>query len=665
MNVLRPISTLATLVLATACSASPAPTSTLSTQPTPTPAPTQTAPASQTPVETAAPTPSATTSPIDGVYKTSFTKEALSSSPLLYGQSEVNDDNWGDWTFTFGAGRMSDIQKNPVVTTTSSGTFSVSGDAVTLAFDTGDNQGETFALRWTLSGSTLSFTRDESLGAGPTPFLVKAWRRADATTGDPLVCCGAKLFPGTYAPKLDPPITFTLDHEVDLDCVPGYRCRGDVNVDEPDWLDLEFGNVHGSELMVFGLDKLPDPARPGKFIDPPDDFGAWIASFKGVSIVDSAHDVLVGGVQAVQLDIDTGHEAASFGPSDSTVRLIALRVAGREVVIQETLGPENTTGDFDAAVGGLQAVIDSITWGTPGPTGQIVFEDVGNNFVGTQIWIENADGSDVRQLVTDDFTDGGASLSPDGTRVVFYRSGELTGQVMLVNADGSGLRQFDTGGPAQLCDDGPEGDAWSPDGTHIAFTRVCLDESGAVRSGGDIWTIKLDGSAARQLTHHVPSDMIEDHRASWSPDGKWLVFARIDTSVPPEKSALFTVSADGGDAFQVTPWELDANDPDWSPDGALIAFNSPADSGGDQNIWVTKPDGSGVTQLTSDLSTYTDGGQATYHPTWSPDGLQILFSHAPSTGSFADLFVMNRDGSGLHVLALTELQENHATWGGR
>ncbi|MEA2620244.1 MAG: hypothetical protein QOC97_1017, partial [Chloroflexota bacterium] len=58
-----------------------------------------------------------------------------------------------------------------------------------------------------------------------------------------------------------------------------------------------------------------------------------------------------------------------------------------------------------------------------------------------------------------------------------------------------------------------------------------------------------------------------------------------------------------------------------------------------------------------------DGGQATYHPSWSPDGMRILFSHSPSTGGFADFFVMNRDGSDVHVLAETALHENHAHWG--
>ena len=616
-----------------------------------------------TPLPTPAPT--AATSAIDGVYQTTFTKDELANSPLLYDQSEVNDDNWGDWTFTFGAGRMSYVQTNPLTTTRSSGTFTVSGDAVTLVFDTGDNHGETFAMRWTLSGSTLSFTRDATLGTGPTPFLVKAWRRTDATTGDPLACCGAKLFPGTYAPKLNPALTFTVDHEVDLDCVPGYRCRGDVNVDEPDWLDLEFGNDNGSELMIFGLDKLTDPARPGKFVDPPADFAAWITRFKGVSIVEPARDTLVGGVQAVRLDIDAGHESATFGPSDSRVRLTALRVGGREVVIQETLGPENTTGDFDAAVDGLQAVIDSITFGAPVPAGQIVFEDVGDNFVHSQIWIENADGSNVHRLVSDAFTDNSASLSPDGKQAVFYSTADMTkpaGMKLLNLADGS-VTNLDTARPAS-CDEGPEGDAFSPDGTHVAFERFCFDGSGSF-TGGGIFTISTDGSDVRQVTegHAVgqtrgPSGVMVARRirARLCPDRYIRITGEVG-NIRRRGRRLGSAPADPVGTRRKRPRLVTRRLANRIQRASRSTSARPEHLRHSTRRLRLAP----ADQRTIDLVGWGPGDVSPkLVARWQPD----FFSHAPATAGFADLFVLNRDGSGVHSLGATQLAENHATWGG-
>ena len=38
-------------------------------------------------------------------------------------------------------------------------------------------------------------------------------------------------------------------------------------------------------------------------------------------------------------------------------------------------------------------------------------------------------------------------------------------------------------------------------------------------------------------------------------------------------------------------------------------------------------------------------------------------THFPSTNGVSDLFVMNRDGSDLHLLAPTALNENGPNWG--
>jgi TolB protein len=300
--------------------------------------------------------------------------------------------------------------------------------------------------------------------------------------------------------------------------------------------------------------------------------------------------------------------------------------------------------------------------------GQVVFEDSGKDFQYSQIWIENADGSHVRKLVSDDFTDIGPSLSPNGLQVVFTRlltlsleealaDPTLIDQVLVVNVDGTDLHQVETE-HGERCGDSVAGDAWSPDGRRIAFERFCFDAvANFVESG--IWTSNADGTDPIRATKTTLSSHSEDHRAGWSPDGTRLAFARIDTSVSPERSAIFTVAVDGTGLQQVTDWGLDANDPDWSPDGSLIAFNSPADPALEQNINTIGPDGTGLTKLT----TYSEKNQATFHPSWSPDGTQILFSHSPATGGWGDFFVMDRDGSDLHLVAATDMHENHGSWG--
>jgi TolB protein len=312
---------------------------------------------------------------------------------------------------------------------------------------------------------------------------------------------------------------------------------------------------------------------------------------------------------------------------------------------------------------------------TPGATvtashapvsGQIVFFDFPAGAGKSQIYIEAADGTNVRKLLSSTFDDRSPSLSPDGRRVAFTRyvadGAPLDpGGVFVVNVDGTGLTQLDIVG---------EDAAWSPDGKQIVDTHALFDPGAAAPYNVALWVMNADGSHKHQITlvgkrcDNACAGGEQHNEGVWSPDGKRIAFKR-DVYTSPEHFSIYTVAADGTDPRRVTPEGMDVGDPAWSPDGTLIAFQSPpeANSGGEQNIYTIHPDGSGIRQLTAHLSS-SDGTQGTFHPSWSPDGSMILFSHDPgTTGRYADIFVMNADGSDVHVVAGTPLNENWANWG--
>ncbi|MGL2986092.1 S9 family peptidase [Flavobacterium sp. RSSA_27] len=56
----------------------------------------------------------------------------------------------------------------------------------------------------------------------------------------------------------------------------------------------------------------------------------------------------------------------------------------------------------------------------------------------------------------------------------------------------------------------------------------------------------------------------------WSPNGKQLVFTRM----VEDKSQLFLLSLDGGEARQITKFKYGAANPKWSPDGTKILFSA-------------------------------------------------------------------------------------------
>jgi hypothetical protein len=126
----------------------------------------------ESPVTTEAPAAVATA--LDGVWTTSVTEDELASSPLLYEPDEVNDQNWGDLTFTFDKGQFTYTQENAKDSYESAGTFTVDGDTVDLNL----HNTEHFVMRWNIDGDTLTFERDDALGIAPTPFILNPWTRS-------------------------------------------------------------------------------------------------------------------------------------------------------------------------------------------------------------------------------------------------------------------------------------------------------------------------------------------------------------------------------------------------------------------------------------------------------------------------------------------------------
>jgi TolB protein len=298
--------------------------------------------------------------------------------------------------------------------------------------------------------------------------------------------------------------------------------------------------------------------------------------------------------------------------------------------------------------------------------GQIVFVDDKGASNHAQIYIQNADGTNLRHLVVSAFDDQTPALSPDGRRVLFTRytpegASRADGGVFVINVDGTGLEKVDMEG---------EDPSWSPDGTQLVETRGLFDEGAQAPYNVGLWIENVDGSGAHQITlnglrcENVCPNGAQDNGARWSRDGKRLVFVR-DTYTSPEQYAIFTVALDGTDLQRVTPEGMNVGNPHWSPDGTLVAFQSPPDpiDGIEQNLFTIHPDGTGLTQLTSHL-TKTNGNQAAHHPSWSPDGTMIVFSHFPgSRPDRADLYVINADGSDLHLLAPSSLNANAPEWG--
>jgi tol-pal system beta propeller repeat protein TolB len=109
-----------------------------------------------------------------------------------------------------------------------------------------------------------------------------------------------------------------------------------------------------------------------------------------------------------------------------------------------------------------------------------------------QLFIMNADGSNITQVTNLSNMGGRSTWSPDGTRLAFYRGPAGDHNIFIINVDGNGLVQLTDGGDNL-------GPSWSPDGNWIAFTSF--------RDGNnEIYVIHPDGTGLTRLTVNSISD---------------------------------------------------------------------------------------------------------------------------------------------------------------
>jgi Tol biopolymer transport system component len=96
---------------------------------------------------------------------------------------------------------------------------------------------------------------------------------------------------------------------------------------------------------------------------------------------------------------------------------------------------------------------------------------------------------------------------------------------------------------------------WSPVTNRILFRTIPANDE----PGGDIYTIKPDGTGLRQLTHFPPDHVLGE--LAFSPDGESIVFTRGDS-----ERDMYVMRADGSHIRQITTTELSENWPSWQPE---------------------------------------------------------------------------------------------------
>jgi Tol biopolymer transport system component len=163
--------------------------------------------------------------------------------------------------------------------------------------------------------------------------------------------------------------------------------------------------------------------------------------------------------------------------------------------------------------------------------------------------------------------------------------------------------------------------------TNSARTPTALLTYSAGPSGG-LCLARPDGSRRVRLLAG------EARAPSWSPDGRFVAFARGGKMVVANARGRI-----------VRRFGSLAADPAWSPDGSRIAYAGGAPI---SRIIVARRDGRTLTSIST-------GRNAASGPTWSPNSRRLAYADQleidrPSQAGSNRIFVVNADGSGRRLL---------------
>lgn len=176
------------------------------------------------------------------------------------------------------------------------------------------------------------------------------------------------------------------------------------------------------------------------------------------------------------------------------------------------------------------------------------------------------------------------------------------------------------------------------EGTNISVA-VSPDRSTIVMDLQEcLWSVPMKGGQAKRLT----DPLLEPARPDWSPKGNAIAFE----SYKGGTFHIWMMKPDGTGIEQLTFGHGDDREPRFSPDGAKIAFSSDRAFDGSYDIWV-------VDIATKKLTRWTDAKEDDFEPGWAPDGSRIAYVSAvpmPGPGGHGNL----TSAYGQKILASTQ-----------
>lgn len=279
---------------------------------------------------------------------------------------------------------------------------------------------------------------------------------------------------------------------------------------------------------------------------------------------------------------------------------------------------------------------------------QVSYVSIDENRTNPELFIMNTDGSDKKQLTITNTRESNPRWIEDGKKIAFLNNESGSSQIWTMNVDGGGLKQISD------VDGGIDGFQFSPDGTKVLFFKsIKVGESMAERHPD------LTKTSGRVVT-----DLMYKHWDSWIDTAPHPFIADLSSNRLTNVKDIMEGEPFEAPMLPFGGMEQMA----WSPDGKTIAYTSRKKTGKEYAVSTNSDIyfydiETGITKnMTEGMMGYD------VNPQFSPDGKWMAWQSMERDGYEADknrLFVMDvATGEKIYVTENYDYNTDSYVWDG-